>query len=474
MTTNPEDYEKIKTISALGKELRNRNLCLFVGSGLSISSGLYNWKELLKPAAQALGLDIEKESSDLVSLAQYYFDKHDTNRLSIRAELEDMLRDAQPSKLHEIICSFPVENIWTTNYDTLIEDSYKKFSIHKEINIVSTESEISAPTRKWNTNIYKMHGCIQNKNSNIVLSTEDYESYPITNKGFLHELRSQLMSKTFLFIGFGFNDPNVSYAIRSLKNILQKNTGPHHLFILNIQQDKSESDNDFEYRTIKEQYRIKNLEKYGIKPTILKDENELYKALAECSLRAVKNRTVLCGSDESGSAADLCEKLGYEIAKNNYQLYTCFADGVGKQAVMGALRFFGENDEQYPYRKLRIWPTNSINKSSASEKEMYRRVMVKEAGSCIIINGKNGTLDEFSSAASEGRLCIPIGHTGGTANKVIDQTIKNIEILKRSYNFSDDDIKTIKDILNQMKHPLETDKTIDLVMRILRLVENME
>ncbi len=460
--------EKGKAISKIGNEIRKRNLCLFAGAGISMSSGMYNWTGLMKGPAQSLGLDVEKERGDLPALAQYYFDQNSpTNKKIIRDELKDSLNRAEPSKVHELICDLFVENIWTTNYDTLIEDSYKKYASHKALNVISTDTDVQNSSKKWKVNVYKMHGCINNSNSDIILSTSDYDSYHIAHKSFFHELRSQLMSKTFLFIGFSFNDPNISYILRSLKNIMYEEVRPHYLFLLDLKKKSNESKDDFSYRRRKEQYRIDGLKKYGIRTTVLEDDFDLYSALFECNLLSVKDRVVLCGSDDTGVHSQLSERLGYELVKKNYQLYTCFADGVGKNAVIGAMKYFGDTDEQYPYKKLRIWPTNKAGKFSPSEKEMYRRVMVKEAGCCIIVGGKDGAYSEFKSAASVGRLCIPIGYTGGTAKRVLVNTLENIKTINRGYNFSSVEINRIKEILQVLDSNLDIEKTIDLVLEVV-------
>ena len=57
------------------KEIQNDNAAIFVGAGFSKSAGYVDWKNLLKGVADELELDINKEF-DLVSLAQYYYNKN--------------------------------------------------------------------------------------------------------------------------------------------------------------------------------------------------------------------------------------------------------------------------------------------------------------------------------------------------------------------------------------------------------------
>lgn len=69
--------------------LNNGDAAIFAGAGLSAPSGCVNWKQLLREIAEELELDIEKES-DLVAIAQYYYNKNGCNR----TKLNDIIKDA--------------------------------------------------------------------------------------------------------------------------------------------------------------------------------------------------------------------------------------------------------------------------------------------------------------------------------------------------------------------------------------------
>lgn len=68
--------------------LNNGDAAIFAGAGLSAPSGCVNWKQLLREIAEELELDIEKES-DLVAIAQYYYNKNGCNR----TKLNDIFRE---------------------------------------------------------------------------------------------------------------------------------------------------------------------------------------------------------------------------------------------------------------------------------------------------------------------------------------------------------------------------------------------
>ena len=70
------------------KAIQEGNAAIFAGAGLSRPSGYVDWKNLLRPLAQEIDLDVDKEN-DLVSVAQYY-----RNRRSTRGSINQTIVDA--------------------------------------------------------------------------------------------------------------------------------------------------------------------------------------------------------------------------------------------------------------------------------------------------------------------------------------------------------------------------------------------
>ena len=62
------------------KAIREGNAAVFAGSGLSRSSGFVDWKELIRPLAKDIELDVDKET-DMLSVAQFYRNKKRLTRI---------------------------------------------------------------------------------------------------------------------------------------------------------------------------------------------------------------------------------------------------------------------------------------------------------------------------------------------------------------------------------------------------------
>ena len=116
----------MRLIDHLSKELAEGNLAVFAGAGFSRAAGFVDWKTLLKPIADDLDLDVEREW-DLVTLAQYHANTNATNRSKLNQMLvTEFSAGVEPTENHTILARLPIQTFWTTNYDKLIESSLER------------------------------------------------------------------------------------------------------------------------------------------------------------------------------------------------------------------------------------------------------------------------------------------------------------------------------------------------------------
>jgi hypothetical protein len=115
-------------------EIRDRDVVLFVGAGLTINLGLPSWNTLIDLMAKELNIDSEKfkKSGDFYELSEYYKLKKgsigplrswmDVNFHSNKIELAN-------SQIFKTLVELDFPIIYTTNYDRWVEfayDHYKK------------------------------------------------------------------------------------------------------------------------------------------------------------------------------------------------------------------------------------------------------------------------------------------------------------------------------------------------------------
>ena len=146
---------KQELVTNFVKAISEGNAAIFAGAGLSIPAGYVNWKELLRPFAEKIKLDVDKEN-DLLSIAQYYKNE-DGNRQEVNnAIIREFTKDAKQNINAEIITRLPICTYGTTNYDSIIEDSLEENNRKADVKV--EEDQLSQTISNRDAIVYKMHG----------------------------------------------------------------------------------------------------------------------------------------------------------------------------------------------------------------------------------------------------------------------------------------------------------------------------
>ena len=190
------------------KAIRDGNAAVFAGAGLSRPSGFVDWKELLRPLAEEIGLNIDDEH-DLTLVAQYVRNKAGNRGVINKSIMEAFNRDVDLNDNVRVLTRLPIETYWTTNYDRLIEDGLREANRNADVKMES--EQLPNTKRDRDAVVYKMHGDMEHP-AKAVLTKDDYVKYDTSYPLFREVLKGDLVSKTFLFIGFSFEDPNLDYS----------------------------------------------------------------------------------------------------------------------------------------------------------------------------------------------------------------------------------------------------------------------
>ena len=126
-----------------------------------------------------------------------------------RPALDQMLRDAipdlqhEPSPLHEALLDLPWSDVFTTNYDTLLERA-RRSVISQRYDVVLKPDDLGHSNRP---RIVKLHGTLPSERP-FIITDEDYRQYPHTFAPFVNAVRQALLENTLCLIGFSGDDPN--------------------------------------------------------------------------------------------------------------------------------------------------------------------------------------------------------------------------------------------------------------------------
>ncbi|RYZ75853.1 MAG: hypothetical protein EOP06_31895, partial [Proteobacteria bacterium] len=242
--------------------LERGNAALFVGAGLSKAVGLDDWRELLRDIAEEVGLVVDRES-DLLSLAQYHVNENKGNRHLINKRiLNEFTQDVTPSENHRLIADLPLSATWTTNYDSLVEDTLK--AAGKRVDVKRRTKDLPLHLSHRDAVVYKMHGDASLPDE-AILTKDDYVKYHVTHQPFLDTLKVDLTQKQFLFLGFSFTDPNIDWVLQRLWLTYETNSPIHYCLMRRPQKTDYEEAAEYDYESRKFFLRSEDLARYGIK-----------------------------------------------------------------------------------------------------------------------------------------------------------------------------------------------------------------
>lgn len=153
-------------------------------------------------------------------------------------------------------------NIFTTNYDSLLEYTSSKLKANYEI--ITERHQLSFSKTK-NT-IIKIHGDLSTENATnfefdndhthrYIISKEDYDKYPTNHEPFTQLMRISLLQGAFCLFGFSGDDPNFISWIKWVRDILvtapNRNNDEFKVFLITIDDKEPTIDRQLFYNNHK-------------------------------------------------------------------------------------------------------------------------------------------------------------------------------------------------------------------------------
>lgn len=419
---------------------------IFIGAGLSKDSGVPLWKELIAPVAKAIDpkLKIDK-ITDYYDLCEKFVQLHNQRTPLTNLIIKKLRKDFQPSDNHKILARLPFSNIWTSNFDNLIEKSLTDRG--KKVNIISRDIEFTFSSSEQ-VKLYKVHGCINKMPENLVLTRGDVESYHQNFKQMQQAFEGALAENTFLFLGFGFQDANFKTLLGRLHHHYGRNSRQHYAIL-------PKSTEDY-YK-----YEINDLANYGIRTFLIDDYDEISWILKDIERAYIRNNIFVSGSlkkldtneqikdtdsffisfpfekktkhidlynkifpynnldatSEKTEKTDFIEflsNLGKSISENDFKLFTGFGPGICSPIVEGSAKHFVKHKYyQGVFDALKIFPLPHRFFPEKDQNKYYREGMIGVCGFQIMIRGNtsnseycSGTFDEYLIAKGLSRLIL--------------------------------------------------------------------
>ena len=152
---------------------------------------------------QHIGPNGASEPGGALCIAQEYSEAF--GRGSLHLFIQEQVRDGDfnPGEFHSRLLRLPWRDIFTTNWDTLLERS--RISVPgRPYSVVHNKDEIPLSSQP---RIVKLHGSLDGHYP-LVVTEEDYDDYPRFHAPFVNTVQQAMMETVLCLVGFSGNDPN--------------------------------------------------------------------------------------------------------------------------------------------------------------------------------------------------------------------------------------------------------------------------
>jgi hypothetical protein len=204
----------------LRDEYKKGRVILFVGAGVSENLGIPTWPKFIDKIAEDLDYDSEVFNTygDFLALAEYYrlkFGNLGQLRSWLDKEWHNSTIDISKSLIHKYIANGNFPLIYTTNYENWLECAHDYYKVkYNKIVSVSDISKIDSRLKE----IIKFHGDFTN-DSSIVLDETSYFKRLQFESPLDIKLRSDVLGKSVLFIGYSLSDVNIRHLFFKLSTL---------------------------------------------------------------------------------------------------------------------------------------------------------------------------------------------------------------------------------------------------------------
>ena len=210
----------------LVSDIARRTCVLYIGAGVSANSSSAKgispptWEAFLRSCltkinkADCAYIEQLLSQKDLLSACEVIIDKIGT------AEFNNVAQDAfrrpgfKPASIHETIYNLDARLVITPNVDKIYEQYAQATSCGTIVVKKQTEHDISNFIRSTDRVILKAHGSIDAPNE-MIFSKYQYNEARYKYSGFYKLLDSSALTHTYVFIGFGLNDPDIRLTLEN-------------------------------------------------------------------------------------------------------------------------------------------------------------------------------------------------------------------------------------------------------------------
>ena len=356
----------------------------------------------------------------------------------------------------KIIVQIGFKSIWTTNFDKVIEKNFENQKIN--INSIHDEQDLGSVSLKNRVNIFKLNGDIGSI-SKIVISKSDIENYYLNHELFLSFFQRELVTNTFLFIGYSFTDDIVLKSIQKLHSYIGRDNKAFYTIMIDKPGDKNFK------------FFIDDLGKrYNIKVLLVQTPEDIKEILREIKEKTIGKNIYISGSLdntlEETRAYNLSKALVEKLIDGGYNIVTGFGKNIGYYISGSSIQKLYSINEANIEKRLIMRPF--AHDMSLEEDTSYRRNLISDTKFTIVMYGQTinskgdivtsrGVWEEIKISKEQGNYIIPIASTGFAAAE-LGEKIKS-RITEYPY---------LENYIEKLCSENNPDKLAELVLHIIK------
>lgn len=223
------------------KLIRQEKVSAFIGAGFSIEASapsVGKLKEIILNEFDDKELQEAHQNAGLDELTEFYVNEVCSGSRNQLISLMQKAFEFTPVCMddHKMLANIPhIKTIFTTNYDTLLEDSYpeaERVIVRNDVNC----AYINKPFK-----IIKVHGDFIAPDS-VVITKSDYEKFHKRkpNPTMWKMVESEFVSKHIVFIGYSLEDDNILKMIKTISKNIGRNQKQMFLIAPGFNAEKQE------------------------------------------------------------------------------------------------------------------------------------------------------------------------------------------------------------------------------------------
>lgn len=201
---------------------------ILFGAGSSAPSGLPSAAQLATQLAAAVGLSSEDYSlSEIASLVEQRL-----SRRELVETLRSMLGSARPTGGLLNLPLYDWKSLYTTNYDDLIEQSYRRRN--RDLTVYSSDFDFTVHDRPEATKLFKLHGTIDKdivdgNASRLIVTETDYDQTGNYRDSLYDRLKGDMIGGHLVIIGQSLQDQDIRDIVNRAADLGSKAPGAWRL-----------------------------------------------------------------------------------------------------------------------------------------------------------------------------------------------------------------------------------------------------